>query len=235
MNIGLILAGGSGSRMGATQLPKQFLKLGSKPIIIHTIEQFMMNENIAHTVVSVNEDWISFTEDIIQKYIPQAENVSVIKGGKERSETVLFGSQFIVDKFEDAVIVSHDAVRPFITQKIIDDNINEIRNTDAKVIDTIIPSADTIVEVSETNKVLKSIPERKFMYLGQTPQTFYGQEYIDLYNQLDEEKLSAITDVCKMYVDEGYEVGYVLGSEFNMKITTQFDFKLADVLIKGSI
>lgn len=235
MNIGLILAGGSGIRMGATQLPKQFLMLGTKPIIVHTIEQFVINEKINHTVVSVNEDWVSYTQDIINQYMgAESENITVIKGGSERSETVYLGAKYIVENFDaDSAIVSHDAVRPFITQRIIEDNVEALKS--GRVVNTIIPSNDTIVEVHEVLDTIVSIPERKFMYLGQTPQTFYGKDYIDIYKKLDAKKLAKVTDACKMYVDEGIEVKYVSGSQFNMKITTQFDHKLAEVLISGSL
>lgn len=232
MNIGLILAGGSGSRMGMTELPKQFLDLGEKPIIIHTLEQFLINENIDSIVVSVNEDWINYTTVLVNKYIDSVKTIAIISGGKERSETVYKGAEYIYEHFENAVIVSHDSVRPFITQKIIDQNIQYIEKGQA--VNTIIPSNDTIVEVAPDLESLKSIPERKYMYLGQTPQTFYAKDYIDLYNEFNEEELSKITDVCKMYVDHRKNVKYVLGSQFNMKITTQFDFKLANELVKGS-
>ena len=87
MNFAGILAGGKGTRMGKTDLPKQFLMLGEKPILIHTLEQFIIADKIDHIVVAVPENWINYTKDIIDKYCND-DRISVIQGGQNRNETI---------------------------------------------------------------------------------------------------------------------------------------------------
>ena len=128
MNFGGILAGGSGTRMGKTDLPKQFLSLGQKPIIIHTIEQFLISTNIDEIVVAVPQNWISYTEDIINRYCKD-KKIHVIQGGATRNETIMNVCNYIqnISPNEENIVVTHDAVRPFITQRIIKENIEMFR------------------------------------------------------------------------------------------------------------
>ena len=150
----LILAGGSGTRMGISALPKQFLSIGKKPIIIHTIEQFMMVKEINHLIVVVSKDFKNHLENILKQY--GIKNIHIVTGGKDRHDSVVNGCKYIKEKHsisEEDIIITHDAVRPFITRRIIEDNIEAIKHND--VVDTIIPATDTIVEGS--NNVITNI------------------------------------------------------------------------------
>ena len=93
-----ILAGGKGTRMGNTDMPKQFLMLGTKPIIIHTVEQFMINTNISKIIVCCPKDWITYMNDLLDKFIPNS-NIEVVEGGKTRNETIMNGCKFIEEKY----------------------------------------------------------------------------------------------------------------------------------------
>lgn len=225
----LILAGGSGTRMGISALPKQFLSIGKKPIIIHTIEQFMMVKEINHLIVVVSKDFKNHLENILKQY--GIKNVHIVTGGKDRHDSVVNGCKYIKEvlKAEDAVVISHDSVRPFITRRIIEDNIEAIKHND--VVDTIIPATDTIVEGS--NNVITNIPDRKKMFQGQTPQTFKLNEFLSLSETLTEEEQNILTDVCKLYYLRNKKVGYVDGEVFNFKITTKFDLNIANGFVKG--
>ncbi len=122
-----ILAGGKGTRMGNTEMPKQFLMLGNKPIFIHTVEQFLMNKRIEKILICCPEQWVSYTKDTLKKYISDSTKVIVVKGGETRNDTILNGCHFIEKNYgiqDDDIILTHDAVRPFLTQRIIDDNID---------------------------------------------------------------------------------------------------------------
>ena len=143
MNFGGILAGGKGTRMGKTDLPKQFLMLGEKPIIIHTIEQFLVSAQIDEVIVAVPENWISYTQDIVEKYCKD-DTIHIIKGGSSRNETIMNICNYIKENSNDDenIVVTHDAVRPFVTQRIIKDNIEMCKKYGAT--DTVIPAVDTI-------------------------------------------------------------------------------------------
>lgn len=231
MNYGGILAGGKGTRMGKTDLPKQFLMLGEKPIIIHTIEQFLISSVIDEIIVAVPENWISYTQDIIDKYCKN-DNIHIIKGGTTRNGTIMNICNYISknSKEKDNIVVTHDAVRPFITQRIIKDNVELCKKYDAT--DTIIPATDTIVEAKD-GKVISNIPVRNEMYQGQTPQSFNVTEFMKQYNELTDEEKEILTDACKVYVLKKKQVGLVMGELYNMKITTQYDLKMAKLMLNN--
>ncbi len=231
MNFAGILAGGSGTRMGKTDLPKQFLMLGQKPIIIHTIEQFLISASIDEIIVAVPENWVSYTEDIIDKYCSDSR-IHVIKGGASRNETVMNVCKYINENYKDDsnIVVTHDAVRPFVTQRIIEDNVKLCQKYGAT--DTVIPAVDTIVESTDGN-VLSNIPVRSYMYQGQTPQSFNVSEFIKTYEALTAEEKEILTDAAKVYILKEKPVGIVIGESYNMKVTTKYDLKMANLMLNN--
>lgn len=228
-----ILAGGIGKRMGRTELPKQFLTIGTTPIIVHTVEQFIISNKIDKIVIATPENWKSYTEDIINKHFPNDERISIIIGGNTRNETIMNICKFIKEdsKDEENVILTHDAVRPFITHRIINDNIDAIMEKGIDAVDTVIPAQDTIVE-SEDKSIISNIPVRDKMYQGQTPQTFKVNELMDVYSSLTEKEKDILTDAAKMYVMKNKKVKIVQGETFNMKVTTEYDLKLVNAIVK---
>lgn len=231
MNIAFVLAGGSGTRMGNIEKPKQFLALGSKPIIIHTIEAFKINKNIDAILVLVPENWKGYTVDLIEKYDLDGENVFVHVGGASRNETILSGCKFIEDKFDeqDYIILTHDSVRPFITQRIIDENIKNVSRGFS--VDTVIPAIDTIV-CSENGNTISKIPNRNNMYQGQTPQTFYHSDFMQILTKVSVQDLSKYSDACGMFLDNGLGSVLVKGEQYNIKITTQYDLDIANSILE---
>lgn len=228
-----ILAGGKGTRMGRTDLPKQFLNIGNRPIIIHTIEQFLISKDIDKVVVATPENWRSYTEDVINKYYLNNDKICIINGGSSRNETIMNICKFIKEDSSDEenIIVTHDAVRPFVTQRIIKDNVEAILNKEVDAVDTVVPAFDTIVEATEGN-IITNIPIRDHMYQGQTPQTFRVNELMENYNSLTESEKDILTDAIKIYVLKNKKAQIVRGETYNMKITTSYDLKLANAIVK---
>ncbi|MBQ6466855.1 MAG: 2-C-methyl-D-erythritol 4-phosphate cytidylyltransferase [Clostridia bacterium] len=228
-----IFAGGKGSRMGHSDTPKQYLELGSKPVIIHTIEKFFVNDRIDTIIVLCPKPWVAHTKDLVKKYIPQAENIFVTEGGETRNGTLENAISYIENNFEtdeDTVIVTHDAVRPFLTHRIISENVDAAIKYGA--CDTVIPATDTIVR-SEDNALISEIPDRKKMYQGQTPQSFRLNELKRVIGSLTEEEKAILTDACKIFTIKNKPVYMVEGEVFNFKITFPYDMKVADTLMKG--
>ena len=228
-----ILAGGKGSRMGNTDMPKQFLMIGSKPVFIHTVEQFLINRRIDKVLICCPNQWIAHTKDMLKKYISDTSKIFVVEGGATRNDTILNGCRFIEEKFgltDDDIILTHDAVRPFLSQRIIDDNIDGALKHGA--VDTVIEATDTIVH-SIDKKVIADIPIRDQMYQGQTPQTFNIKQLMNLFASLTEEEKEILTDACKALVIKGHAVHLVKGETYNIKITTQYDLKVAKWLVEG--
>ena len=228
----LILGSGIGSRMGNTTLPKQFLKIGNKPIIIHTIEQFILSTRVNKIIVVVSSDYENYLKDLFKEY--KLNNIDIVIGGSDRSSSMINGCNYILDNYavnDNDIIITHDAVRPFVTSRIINDNIDKIKNYDA--IDTVIPATDTIVEVDDN--IISNIPIRSKMFQGQTPQTFRLKELVSIYNSLSNEEKEILTDACKIYTLKNKRVGYVKGEIYNLKITTKFDLNVAHNIVKGDI
>lgn len=232
MNVAGIVAGGIGSRMGNSSVPKQFLSLASKPIIIHTIEKFLACTKIDMVVVGVHKDWLPYLEDLIQKYLPNMENVFVTAGGDNRNATINniieeAGTHMTLEK--DTVFVTHDAVRPFLSMRIIEENIEAVK--DGGVCDTVIPATDTIVRSVDDN-IICDIPVRSEMYQGQTPQSFTYGDFRKVYDSMTEEELNIVTDACKMFYLREYDVKLVEGDVSNIKITYPLDYKIAQALME---
>jgi len=230
-----ILAGGKGTRMGNVSMPKQFLPLNDKPIIIHTIEKFLLNVKFEKIIIASPKEWINYTNDIIKKYIDKRDRLVVIEGGEDRNGTIMNGIKYIEDTFglmSDDILVTHDSVRPFITHRIIEENIKF--GLEYGAVDTVISAIDTIVE-SEDGESISTIPVRDFMYQGQTPQTFNIKMLKDHYYSLSTEQKAILSDACKICVLKGEKVKLVTGEVFNIKITTPYDLKVANAIIQESI
>lgn len=233
MNFGVILAGGIGSRMGNVEKPKQYLTVGDKPIIIHTLEKFYVNSNFEQLIVLCPKQWVGHTKDLVKKYLKDENRVVVIEGGDTRNETIMNSIRYIEENYgleDDTIIVTHDSVRPFVTHRIIEDNIRFAKEFGA--CDTVIAATDTIVE-SQDGEIVHSIPDRSKMYQGQTPQTFNAKELKELYLSLSEEEKEILTDAAKIFVIKGKSVHLIEGEVFNIKITYPYDLRVAETLIKG--
>ncbi len=174
MIFGAIVAGGIGQRMNLSDLPKQFLPLGEsqKPIIIHTIEKFMMCDRFERICLGVHKDWLSYMEDLLEKYNLDSNRFLISEGGDDRNKTILNVINEIeknYDASDEHVIVTHDAVRPFVTLRMINENIDAAIECGA--CDTVIPCIDTVI-TSEDGQIISNVPDRKKLHAGQTPQTF---------------------------------------------------------------
>ena len=227
-----ILAGGIGSRMGGTDTPKQFLDLGNKPVIIHTIEKFVINNKIDKIIVLTPQNFINHTNHLINEYIGENEDIVVIEGGKTRNDTLINSINYIEEHFgidDDSIIVTHDSVRPFVTHRIIEDNIEAAKRYGA--CDTVVPATDTIVE-SINAKTIESIPVRDYYYQGQTPQSFNIKKLFNLINSLTEAESNILTDACKIFTLKDEDVYLVEGEVTNIKITYPYDLKLANTILE---
>ena len=232
MIYGVILAGGIGSRMGNVDKPKQFLTIGGKPIIVHTVEKFLMNSRIDRIIVLCPGKWITYTREVLKKYISGQKEVVILEGGETRNGTILNAIKYIEEEYQDsdAVMITHDAVRPFVTHRIIEENIDyAVKGIPC---DTVIPASDTIVE-SKNGSTISLIPDRSHYYQGQTPQSFKLCDFKEAYDCLSDDDKAHLTDAAKVFVLGGKEVALVTGETFNIKITYPYDLQLAEILLVG--
>lgn len=229
-----ILAGGQGTRMGNVPMPKQFLLLNDKPIIVHTIEKFILNHKLNKVIIATPKEWMNHTKDVLKKYKIDLPKVVIIEGGADRNGTIMN----IVDHIEseygvtsEDILVTHDAVRPFLTHRIIEQNIEQ--GLKYAAVDTVIEAVDTIVE-STDGEFISTIPVRDHMYQGQTPQTFNITKLKKTYELLTEDEKEILTDGCKMFAIKGEKVKLLRGEVFNIKVTTPYDLNVANAILKGS-
>lgn len=228
-----ILAGGVGSRMGNSDVPKQFLNLGDKPILIHTIEKFIINSKFDKILVLTPNNFINSTTDLIKNIEGETDKIIVLEGGETRNDTIRNAINYIKSNFpidDDSIIVTHDSVRPFVSHRIIEDNIKMASEFGA--CDTVIPATDTIVE-SVDGDTISSIPLRDHYYQGQTPQSFKINKLDSLYNNLSKDEIESLTDAAKIFTLNNEDVFLVEGDVTNIKITYPYDLKLANTILKG--
>lgn len=228
MNYGILLAGGMGTRLGLPT-PKQFLKLGNKTLLEHTVEKFALCPYLDHTVVVVPEIWMEQSQATLQPH--GFKNISICCGGASRQDSLFNGLKYLKEHFDITsadIAVSHDVARPFVTIEMIRKNIEVCQQFGAA--DTVIPAIDTIVESTDGQKI-SGVPVRQTMYQGQTPQTFYINSFVEIYQGLTETYLSQVTDAARILSDHGVSVGLALGDYSNIKVTTLFDLQVANAIL----
>ena len=222
-----ILAGGHGSRMGAAAgKPKQFLEIGGRPILALTLDAFMDSGLFEEILVVTPKEWIDYTVDCLK-----GARVRVIEGGADRSESLMNAIRYLEKGGlvqEDSILVSHDAVRPFIDQRILKENVEQAKACGACA--TLIPATDTIA-VSTDGRFLDEVPERKTMYHMQTPQSFNIRLYEACFEALTEAEKASLTDASRVFLLRGRPVSMVEGRRENIKITYPQDLEFASKII----
>jgi len=162
-NIAIILAAGAGTRFGE-KIPKQFLMIKHKMMIEYTIEAFQSHPEIDEIIVALPGNYLHLSEHL-SKY---SKITTFVRGGSERYHSTLSVLKSL-EEHEEANLLFHDAVRPFVSQKIISDVIQALEKH--KAVAVAVPSTDTILEISD-KKMITAIPARERVYHAQTPQAF---------------------------------------------------------------
>ena len=230
MNYAIILVGGKGTRMGNTGVPKQFMTLNNKPIIIYTIENVLYNSNIDNIIVVCNPDYIAYMNDLLQDY-KLTDKVEVTNGGKDRLNSTLNGIKYIQEKYginNDDIFMAHDSVRPFTNKRIFEENINFAKETKAAT--TVFDLTETIVETNESGDIFKLYP-RNNLFSGQSPQTFNIKYFLECTSKIPDFELDKFTDLSNNIIYCGGVVKPVYGDRNNIKITHPIDLIIANSII----
>ena len=219
--IALIFAGGSGQRVGA-DIPKQFLKVCGREIIIHTLELFEMNDNIDEIYVVCIKGWIGQLENLITKYDINKVK-TILPGGKTGQDSIFIGLDAIKKENENAIVLIHDGVRPLVSQETINNCVCGVETYESAV--PVIKCFETPI-ISMDGEHVAEMPNRSEMYLAQAPQGYYLN---DIYNtHLEERKTNpeyeGIVDSCGLMFKHGYQSHLIEGDRGNIKVTTPNDF-----------
>ena len=231
MTLACIVAGGTGSRMGLDR-PKQFYEIDGRPIIIITIEKFLSVNEIDKIYIGCHRDWLGFMNEQIARFDLDKRRIIVTEGGADRNGTVFKCAYLAKKEFPEGrhMLLTHDAVRPFVSEDIIRENIRLCREYGA--VGTYVAATDTIV-ISKDGSTVESVPERRTLFNAQTPQTFMLDELISAYEQLDEKDRQSITDTCSVMTLAGRDIHIVTGDYKNIKITTIGDLDVAKAILKN--
>ena len=225
-NIAIIFAGGKGDRMGAN-IPKQFLKIYGKEIIIHTLEKFQYNDNIDLIYVGCIKEYIEELENLVKRYnITKIPIGGIIPGGTSGQDTiyrVLKKAQ--EENFDNSICLIHDGVRPLIEDKVINDNIESVKKYGSAV--TAVKVFETPF-ISENGMEVKEVLERNNTYVAKAPQSFYLGDIIKAHEIIRNTELGynnpKIVDSCSLMMECGKKVHLVEGNRGNIKVTTVEDY-----------
>lgn len=218
MNAAVILASGTGERF-KSEIPKQFVNLAGKPILLHTFEIFEKHPHIDFILVVCHPEWVVKCKKWLVK---SKKPFKVIPGGATRMESSWKGIKALPKNIH--YILIHDGVRPFLNTDIITQLINVVKQY--KAVDTVIPSADTIVEVKDA--FISGMPDRSHLRRGQTPQAFEVNLIKKAYQKALKEGFTTTTDDCRLVMRMGVPIACVNGSVENIKITNEWDLFCAE-------
>jgi 2-C-methyl-D-erythritol 4-phosphate cytidylyltransferase len=228
-NYAVILAAGSGERMGFST-PKQFLKLAGRTVIEHTLAAFQDHPLIHEIFIVVSPKDRLYLEELLLKN-PVPKVTRILGGGATRKDSSWAGVNAIpADRLEHANILMHDAVRPFVTRRIITETIEALQHHAA--VDVAVPAVDTIIAVDDEN-FIRDIPDRSALRRGQTPQGFCAAILKKAHELSQADPDCRVTDDCKLILNYNLgDVFVVRGEEKNIKITYPEDLFLADKIFQ---
>ena len=231
MIFGSILAGGTGTRMDKHNIPKQFIMLGDKPVIIHTLERMLDVEDFDYIYIAINPNYREYMSELLDKYIKDTSKIIMIDGGKERIDSVqnVINAVYEVNHDENDIIVLHDAVRPFTSRRIFKDLIENSKEYGATI--ATIPAVDTML-VSLDGEFLNKVPDRKTILHGQAPDGFRLGVLKKAIEELTPDERKYITGTAQICCVKGYTVKVTAGEVKNMKITVEQDLMIAEQILK---
>ncbi len=231
MNIAIIFAGGSGTRMKTHGLPKQFLKIEGKTIIVKTLENFEINKQIDKIYIACKEDWIDYLkEEIEQSGIRKV--VKIVKGGESGQDSI-YNALYAAyeENSKDSIVLIHDGVRPFISQELINQNIEDVKKYGTSI--TVTPCFETAIQ-SSNGELVEEVPNRSEMYTAQAPQCFRLGQIVEVHEKVrkTEKGYDGAVDSCNLMRNNGYPVHMTMGPRNNIKVTTPTDYYLIQALYK---
>ena len=228
MNYALIFAGGVGRRMNSRALPKQFLEINSKPVIIHTIEKFDEHPEIDGICVVCVDEWMSHLKNLLKKYNIQKVKW-IIAGGETALDSQYNGLKAIGSDAEKTdIVLIHDGVRPMINSKLISDCIESVRQYGSGV--CVAPATETIVRADESDFIQSTVLRSECM-LARAPQSFYLNDIISVHEQAIKDNNHNHIDSTSMMLAYGRKVHVVEGPSENLKVTTPADFYICKALL----
>lgn len=231
-NIAIILSGGVGTRMGA-DIPKQYIMVDGKPVIIYSLEKFVNSGSVDAYIIALDAQWKDFVDEYVRKMDIKGP-VMYSAPGDTREHTIYNALKCAKESGyanEDIVII-HDAVRPMVSKEVIDDCLNGCAEFDAAI--ATIDVKDTIYQ-SEADNCITNVPDRNTLHAGQTPEAFKLGKYLEIHDESTYEEICAVTGGAQFAAKCGLKVFLSKGAEINFKLTTPDDLQRFEQIIRKSI
>lgn len=231
MNIGVIFSGGVGKRMNSRELPKQFLEVFNKPIIIYTLEHFEENDDIDGIVIACVKEWITYLEGLLDKY--HIRKVKKIVPGGETGQMSIYNGLLAAKEIageDDTIVLVHDGVRPLINKELITRNIECVKEKGSSITAGIVK--ETIVVIGEDG-IVKHVPSRKDSRVAKAPQSFWLKDILNAHEMAQKDGKRDIIDSCTLMQEYGYTMHMIDGPYENIKITTPDDFYMMRAILQA--
>lgn len=230
MNIALIIAGGIGSRMGQ-DIPKQFINVYDKPVIVYTMEAFQNHPNIDAIEIVCIEGWHEIVFAYAKQFnITKLENV--VNGGINGQDSIRNGLEDIASRHHDSedIVLIHDAIRPMLSHDIISDNIRVCKQYGNAI--TVVPCTAAMLKTYDGISSESQVP-RDNLKTTQTPQTFFLKDILSAHKEALEKGITKSVASCTMYIELGRKLHLSIGSEKNLKLTTPDDIDIFKALLNA--
>lgn len=229
-NIVLIIAGGVGARMGQ-DIPKQFINVYDKPVIVYTLEAFQKHPSIDAIEVVCLDGW----HDVLWAYAKQfgiAKLENIVSGGKNGQDSIRNGLYDIASRHNgsDDIVLVHDAIRPMVSNDIISDNIRVCRQYGNAI--TVVPCTAAMLKTFDSLSTEEQVP-RDNLKITQTPQAFFLQDIIAAHKEALKKGITNSVASCTMYIELGRKLYMSAGSEKNLKLTTAEDIEIFKALLNA--
>lgn len=227
--IALLIAGGSGQRMGQN-IPKQFLTVNERPVIVYTLEAFQKHPSVDAIAVVCKEGW----EHVLDAYAKQFNITKlkyIVKGGENGQDSIRNGVYELEKHFDkNDIVLIHDGIRPMVSEEIISDCIRVTKEKGCAI--TVIPCAEAMLETEDGVESIGSYP-RDRLKRTQTPQGFILGEICDLHRRALKAGITNSVASCTLKVEMGEQVFFSAGSEKNIKLTTVEDIDIFKALLQA--
>lgn len=229
-NIALVIAGGVGARMGQ-DIPKQFINVHDKPVIVYTLEAFQNHPEIDAIEVVCLDGW----HDVLRAYAKQfgiAKLEKIVSGGKNGQDSIRNGLYDLAERYngDNDIVLIHDAIRPMLLPEIITDNIKVCRKYGNAI--TVVPCTAAMLKTYDSISTNEQV-ERDNLKITQTPQSFYIKDIVEAHKEALSKGITNSVASCTMYIELGRELHMSKGSEKNLKLTTTEDIEIFKALLQA--
>jgi len=232
MNTALIFAGGFGERMNSNAMPKQFLRVHEKPVLIYTLEHFENHDDIDNICVVCLAGWINSLKKMLRLY--EITKVKwIVKGGSTAQESVFNGLSEIYSnaaKPKETIVLIHDGVRPLIDGDLISRCIDSVKKNGSAI--TIAPVNETIINTDQ-NHTIEDIKDRSVHKFARAPQCFFLEDIYAAHKKSKENGISGILDSATLMRMNGHTLFTIDGPLKNIKITTPMDYYIFKALLNA--